>query len=384
MLLIPAMVAAAEEPAPVPTVADSAAVSATAILPDTADGDTVAGDSAAASMDSDADTSLSDTSSPDAVVPVVAPDAVPATSATDTSAELDQELDEVSSDLSESEESRIERSRHAMAGYLDHLSGQLDGFFVDTFFNEDILEDDVRGSSAVLSSYTRRKIGEPVDYRFGLSVKLVFPHTNERLNLLVQSEEEENRESNPLESIENNNYTAALRFIIREGEQWKTDIDTGIRWGFPPDPFSRFRARRYFSLPGWDFRATQRLFYYSSDGWGEDSAVQIDHPIAEHKLLRLNAKAGYQLNDDYFKLNYSAALYHELSSRAAIGFISGASGDTRQDLTFNSYSSSVRYRRQIYSNWVFAEIAPELVWEAAHEYKTVPALMLRLEAVIGR
>jgi hypothetical protein len=278
----------------------------------------------------------------------------------------------------------LDRSKDWLAGYLNRLSGNIDSFFVDSFFSEDITDDDVKGSRAKLSLYTRRVLGDPVDYKFGLSVKLVLPNTNERLNLLLDSEDGDNREADPIESVENVDYTAALRFIIRESDQWKTNIDAGVRWGVPPNPFVRFRARRYAYLSEWELKATQTFFYFSLDGWGEETRVQMDYPINTEKLFRINAKAGYQLNDEYFKLSYDAGLYHELSSKAALGFVAGAKGDSEFDTTFYSYNAGVRYRRQIYSNWVFAEVAPEFIWNRDKDYATTPVIMFRLESVIAR
>tara|TARA_R110000868_G_scaffold17813_2_gene77713 strand:+ start:9304 stop:10314 length:1011 start_codon:yes stop_codon:yes gene_type:complete len=278
----------------------------------------------------------------------------------------------------------VNRSREWLASYLDNLSGGLDSFFVDTFFSENILEDDVKGSRAKLSFYTRRELGDPVDYKFGISVNLELPNISERLNLLLQSEDEEAREADPLESIENNHYSAALRFILQESERWKADIDTGVRWGLPPDPFTRLRARRYGYFAEWEVKATQTLSYYATKGWGEDTSLQMNYPLNIEKLFRINAKAAYLLNDDYFKLSYSGGLYHELSRRAALGYIAGASGDTEGYPSFYNYSVSVRYRRQIYKDWVFAEFAPELVWERDKDYETTPVIMFRIESVISK
>ena len=278
----------------------------------------------------------------------------------------------------------VERSRYWLARYLDGLSSGLDSFFVDSFFSEDILEDDIQGSRAKLSFYTRRELGDPVDYKFGLSVKLVFPNTNKRLNLLLESEEEAVREADPLESVENNNYSAALRFIIQESERWKTDIDTGIRWGVPPDPFSRIRARRLFGFMDWKARATQTLYYTTVKGWGERSSLQLNRSLGTSKLLRLNGSAEYLLNDGFFKFRYDIGAYHELSHRAALGYIAGASGDAEETASFYDYFASVRYRRLIYKDWVFAEVAPSLVWERDKEYETTPVIMFRIESVISR
>lgn len=281
------------------------------------------------------------------------------------------------------DQAMLDRSKDWLASYLNRLSGNIDSFFVDSFFSENITDDDVKGSRAKLSLYTRRVLGDPVDYKFGLSVKLVLPNTNERLNLLLDSEDEDSREADPIESIENVNYTAALRFIIKESDQWKTNLDAGIRWGVPPNPFVRFRARRYAYLSEWELKATQTVFYFALDGWGEETRLQMDYPINTEKLFRINAKAGYLLNDEFFKLSYDAGLYHELSSKAALGFVAGAAGDSEFDATFYSYSAGVRYRRQIYSNWVFAELAPEFIWDREKDYATTPVIMFRLESVIA-
>ncbi len=278
----------------------------------------------------------------------------------------------------------VNRSRKWLAGYLDNLSGDIDSFFVDTFFSEDILEDDVGGSRAKLSFYTRREAGEPVDYKFGVSVNLELPRISERLNLLLESSDEEAREADPLESVENNNYSAALRFIFRETDRWKTSLDSGVRWGMPPDPFTRFRARRYAWFSEWEMKATQTLYWYSSKGWGEDTSVQLNYPLNIEKLFRINAKAGYLLDDDFFKLSYSASLYHELSSKAALAYVAGASGDTELTPTFYSYTASLRYRRKLYQDWVFGEISPELIWERDSNYETTPVIMFRIETVISR
>ncbi|MBL36701.1 MAG: hypothetical protein CMI10_17590 [Oceanospirillaceae bacterium] len=282
-------------------------------------------------------------------------------------------------------EAIADRSRDWLAGYLNDLSGGIDSFFVDTFFSEDVANDDVLGSRAQISLYTRREIGEPVDYRFGLSVKVVLPNTNERFNLLFESQDDEDaREADPLESVENTEYTTALRYILNETDKWKTNLDAGVRWGVPPDPFVRFRARRYAYLSEWELRATQSVFYYTQDGAGESSQLRADYPINVEKLFRINMDAEYMEQDDFFSLGYSAALYHELSPTRGMAYVAGATGSTEFGATFDSYFAGLRYRQLVYSDWVFAEVNPEFIWTSDGEYETTPVIMLRLEGVISQ
>lgn len=279
----------------------------------------------------------------------------------------------------------MDRSKDWLVSYLDDLSGNIDTFFVDAFFSEEIIGDDVKGSRAKLSFYTRRVLGDPVDYKFGISLKMVFPNTNERLKLILDSEDEESaREADPIESVENVNYTAALRFIINESDLWKTNIDAGIRWRLPPDPFVRFRARRYAYFSEWEMKLSQTATYRVSEGFREDTQVQMNYPLNIEKQFRVSAKADYLLNDGYFKLNYGAGLYHRLSKKAAIGFVAGAGGNTEHGATFNAYNAGVRYRRQIWKKYIFAEVAPEFIWTTDKEYDTTPVIMFRIESVFSK
>lgn len=279
----------------------------------------------------------------------------------------------------------IEYSHDWLKDYIDSLSHNVDGFFIDTFFGDDIIEDDVGGSRAKLSFFTRRVIGQPVDYNYGLSVKLVLPNTNERFNLLLQSsEEDENeRENNPINTVENVEYSTALRYVFQETENWKVNFDNGIRWGLPPDPFSRLRFRRYAYFDDFRFKATQTLFWSASDGIGEKSDFELNQPLNIDRLLRYSVGAEYLLKDDYFKLNYGVSLFHELNASEILAYYYRAGGDTIGNTTFNNYGIGIRYRRTIYQDWVFAEINPELETQHENEYDITPVIMFRFEALVG-
>jgi hypothetical protein len=279
----------------------------------------------------------------------------------------------------------IEYSHDLLKEYIDTLSYNVDGFFIDTFFGDNILDDDVSGSRAKFSFSTRRVLGQPVDYKYGLSIKIVLPNTNDRFNLLLQSsdEDEDGRESNAIDTLENVEYSTALRYIFKETDRWKVNFDTGVKWGFPPDPFTRLRMRRYAYFDNYKARTTQTVFWSASDGFGERTSFELSRPLNIDRLMRFNAEAKYLLNNDYFELNYGLALYHELNAKEALGYYFRASGNTITDTTFNNYGIGLRYRRKVYKDWMFAEVSPELETTNSNEYDVTPVLMFRFEALIG-
>ncbi|QQD21071.1 hypothetical protein GJQ54_04480 [Oceanospirillaceae bacterium ASx5O] len=279
----------------------------------------------------------------------------------------------------------LESSRAWLAGYLNSVSGSLDSFFVDAFFGDDLIGDDVSGTRGKISMATRKVSGDALEFKFGVSVKLDLPNTNDRLKLLIESDEEdEGVQQNFLDSVDNTSYSTALRFLVNERAAWRTDFDVGIRGGLPFNPFSRFRARRYAYLSEWEMRATQTLYYFRDDGWGEDTELRLDYPLNTEKLFRINTRARYLLDNRFFDLNYDLALYHELGPHSVLAYNAGASGDSAQGATFYSYYAGVRYRRQVYRDWVFFEIAPQFEWHRDTDYRTRPVLMLRLESLISQ
>lgn len=272
-----------------------------------------------------------------------------------------------------------------LKSYIDSVSLSVDGFFIDTFFGDDILEDDVTGSRAKLSFSTRRILGEAVGYKFGLSVKLVLPNTDEKLNLLLQSSEDDDevRDSDAVSTVENVEYSTALRFIFSETDRWKVNFDTGVRWGIPADPFASFRFRRYAYFDDFRTRTAQTFFWSGIDGFGEKTSFELNRPLNIDRLIRVALDAEYLVNNDYFELDYSVNFYHELNKLEVVSYYVSASGDTIKNATFNRYTVGVRYRRKVYRDWMFAEFSPALETNSEYNYDIKPVVMFRFEALIG-
>ena len=279
----------------------------------------------------------------------------------------------------------IEYSHDWLKDYIDNVSYNVDGFFIDTFFSDNIIEDDVNGSRAKLSFFTRREIGKPVDYQYGVSVKLVLPNTDEHLNLLLESSEsdEDERESNPINTVDNVEYSTALRYIVEESERWKINFDTGVRWGLPTDPFSRLRFRRFAYFDDFRIKATQKFFWSGTKGFGEETKFELNQPLNIDRIIRYSAGAEYLLNDGFFSLNYGLTLYHELNASEILAYYFRAGGNSIEGPTFDSYGVGIRYRRKVYQDWMFVEVNPELKTQSETEYDITPIIMFRFEALIG-
>lgn len=278
----------------------------------------------------------------------------------------------------------IDSSHNWLSDYVDSLSYGIDGFFVDTFFGDDVINDDISGSRAKISFFTRREIGQPVDYKYGISLKVVLPNTGERFSILVESsDDDESRENNPVDSVEKAEYSTALRYMFKETENWKVSFDNGIKWGLPPDPFSRLRFRRLDYFDTYHTRITQTIDWAATDGIGEETRFEINRPLNIDRLVRVSGGARYDLDKDYFELDYGLSLYHELNKKEVLAYYLRVGGENHKNMSFNNYGIGLRYRRQVYQDWVFVEITPELESANHNYYDATPIIMFRFEALIG-
>ena len=284
----------------------------------------------------------------------------------------------------------LDWSRSLASDYVEDLNDGVDSFFMDAFFEDEAINDESSGSNGRLFFTTRLVKGEGVDYQMGVNLKLVLPRTRDRFKLLVETDENEDdqKETNVIGTTDNVTYSTALRVELKEGKRWKSSWDNGIRWSGEPVYFSRLRARRTDYFEDWRSRVLQTLYWRTDVEWGSDFNMSFLRPIGLHHHFRTGFGAEYILSDDFADLTSNAAIFHELSSRAAMLYKVAVFGDTDSITKVNSTVLTVSYRRKIYRHFVFAEVVPEVAWPRAEEegddnYKATPAINFRLEMIFG-
>lgn len=282
-------------------------------------------------------------------------------------------------------EPRIDRSKDWLVDRIDDFSEDLDVFFVQTFFNSEVFEDDIGGSRAVIAFDTRREFGGDVDYKLSGRLKLELPNTNKRMKLLVASEDDSEYDINkkPIQNIQNATYSTAVRYLIKERSAWKTDLDIGLRGGLPFNPYTRVRARRYGDSFGWQHRFTQNLYYLHIEGWGEATQLRLDKNILKDHLLIFNIEADYLLKNNYFDLETDVTVYRKFNEHSVLAYQVGAQGNTDRGSVVNSYFTGVKFRNRIYKDWIYASINPQIEWNKNREYRRMWVLMFNFEAILS-
>jgi len=279
----------------------------------------------------------------------------------------------------------LEWSNRWMSDSVEYLNDGVDSFFMNAFFDDEVIADQSSGSSGRIYFISRREQADNPDYQIGANLRLTLPNTRDRFKLLIETDEsgEDQIENNILRTTENVTYSTALRVDLEPRKNWRTSIDNGVRWAGEPVYFSRIRLRRVDYHDYWRTRFYHSISWRTDEEWGSFMSMTGLMPLDLYRQFSVGVQADYLLKEDFADLEASAAIFDELSYRAAMLYQIRAIGNTQYYGKVNDYVASISYRRKLYKSFVFAELTPELGWPRDRDYKTTPALTFTLELIFG-
>ena len=261
---------------------------------------------------------------------------------------------------------------------------------LDRFFAGERIYQEATGTYARLGSFVR--IGESGDSTVGadLRVKLDLPNTENRFQLLIEGEPEdepvrfEEVRANPLRIAQDTTYSTAVRRNIMDSETWDISTDAGVKLRSPLDPFVRLRVRRSFLAGDWILRATQSLFWFDSDGTGAGTRFEIERPLTEALFFRSTGEAIWYRRKDDFDARQSLQVFHVLSPRRGLIYEASVISSDQPQLHTSSYLLNLRYRQLVHRDWLFLELTPQVIFERERDFNPHHVLTVTFEITFGQ
>lgn len=263
---------------------------------------------------------------------------------------------------------------------------------VDSFFATTRIEEESNASLMRLSLEPTLEKGNEWSFIARVKIKLVLPHTEKRLRLVIESTPEEALqqpseglvgESSPLDAVKSAEQTAAIQAILRETRRWHVNLSSGIKLHTPIDPFVRLRGWGTFPLEQWQIRLTQSVFWFDSIGLGETTRLDFERPLDIDTLFRASSQATWHRDDDLFHLSQDFNLYYRHSKDRAIAYRLAVFGLNEPTTHVTDYYVNVRYRVRTTRDWLFFEIGPQLHYPKDADFDLSPSLNFKLEAIFG-
>jgi len=270
--------------------------------------------------------------------------------------------------------------------YRDTASQQVTRFanWIDNFFADDRIYDEKQGSYIKLNILqTYFEDDKPV-YDALIKAKLDIPKTQKRLQLFVESidaDESDTQQTSINEAIESQEQSIGLRFLNLDSKLWKITTIAGVRIHQGLDPLGRIRFRRLAEKGLWTYRFTESIFWFESDGAGETTRFDMDHPLTKRLLFRSTSQATWKNINNYFDLGQNLIVFQNISKHKFLAYQIGVRGIKDSESYTTDYFYSVRYRQQMHKNWLFLELIPSINHPRENDFKPVRSITLKLEIV---
>lgn len=270
--------------------------------------------------------------------------------------------------------------------YRDTTSRQVTHFanWVDNFFADDRIYDEEQGSYIKLNLLKTYFENDRAQYDTQIKARLDIPKTQKRMQLFIESidEDEDDTEQTTIdETAERQEQSIGLQFMRPDSRLWKITTITGVRFRSGLDPFIRFRFRRSINDGTWSYRITENIFWYSSDGAGETTQLDIDHSLTKKLLFRATTKATWRHATHSFDLGQDLTLFQKINSHKSLAYQTGYRATMAAHPSTTDYFYSIRYRQQIHSNWLFMDITPRIHHPEENNFKPLRSITLKLEIV---
>jgi hypothetical protein len=271
--------------------------------------------------------------------------------------------------------------------HRDAASKQVTRFanWLDSFFADERIYEESQKSHLKLNLLQINEEGYEPRYDASLQGKLTLPNTQERLKLLLESdnEEDESTDKTVAEAVESQEQSLGLRYIQYTSKFLRANTDAGIRFRSGFDTFVRFRLRGLFTAGEWQFRAAETIFWRDSIGAGETSRLDIERRIGKDYLFRSTSQATYLDEERQFDMSQNFYFIHTINKYRGVIYQVGATGVSEPDVHTTGYILSVRLRQQIHRDWLFFEINPKVVYPEEEDFHSRHSLTFKVEVVFG-
>lgn len=286
--------------------------------------------------------------------PPAPPPEAPASPCTKVDTEADEWIDEV--------------QRGVYSGVCG-ATAWFDGLFGTPRFDQD--SNETYGRIGVYETLDRR---DKLDTRLKFRARLALPVLQNRARItLGRGDEQELVEDRPADSGNprpailgpqtDDAWLLGLGYAKQDDLEKGFDVGIGVRLRFPVDPYVKASYRRNFIFDENNMlRFRETPFWRDSRGFGETTQLAFDHLVSPRVLLRWNNIGTIAEDTEGLDWGTSVTAYQSFGQRRAISYSLLLSGETGADVRIQNYGAEVRYRRQVFRQWLFLELLTSLTW----------------------
>lgn len=282
----------------------------------------------------------------------------------------------------------VDAAEDALTGGTTGAASWFDSFFADSQFEAELDEFQLR---LRFDNFFEEGNG----YKFNLraSLKLPIPGFNNRLLLSADgaADDDDSIDDTEADDIAQNLSGTddafgrlALSYFLANNRNRSISSQVGVRVSGGVAGFAGLRYRELFALSDtWNLRFIERFRWYTDNGFESRTRLQLDRVIFDESLLRLETRGDWYEDESGFFYQLNAKLFQPLPGPRALEYQFINQFETSPSNRLDETLFRVRYRQNIWEDWLIFEVAPQLSFERDNDFEGAPGILLRLEALFG-
>ena len=258
---------------------------------------------------------------------------------------------------------------------------------IDNFFATNQAINESTGSYMRLTLETFWPEGQGAEFNGSINIRAQLPGIKEKYRLVVESDpveqqdsiEQESRQRSPDPATEQNRgvYTGVEKSTDKLG--WNVKPSLGVKIRSPLDYYARLRLNRSDYFQKWALYLNERLYWFDSSGFGSDSTMRWDRPLHQTLLFRTTSFLRYTNETKYYDFSQTAEIIHSLNRKSAITYKVGVFGDTKNSVLAKTYLTSLLYRNNIHSDYLFLDLQPQIFFVKENNFEPRYEFLIRIE-----
>ncbi len=260
---------------------------------------------------------------------------------------------------------------------------------IDEFFSDEKVEYETNGSYLRLTLDSVFSEGGNRGFVGNAKARIVLPNTQQKMRLVFESDPHEGRdEINPeleetlLDAAQDKSYFAGLEAVLGEYKYWKIRPSIGLRLNSKLELLTRIRANRFYNInDNWSVYLRNSLYRYSSSGYGFKTSLELDRKIFDKLFFRSTTSGRWEEENELWESSQLLSLTHSMDAKRALIYQLGVFGISEPRVFATDYLLQLRYRKQLYSNYLFMELSPKIVYDHEDNFEPVFSFTVRGEII---
>jgi hypothetical protein len=233
-----------------------------------------------------------------------------------------------------------------------------------------------------------------VSLRPAVDLRLVLPELQRKTNLVISADPPEpplgaaapvRTAGEGFGTTTQRSLSTALVYFFRQTELENIQVRTGMQFSkLRPVIFIVPRYRFLRPLDPWTFRFTQEVLWRSDTSWETDTRFDHERPLPHDLFFRATLDGVWAARKNGYLTSLAFTLRHPLAPTHALDYEWVNIYETSPVGALTDIAFRVRYRHSFWREWIFFELAPQVRYPKAANFRSTPGVLFKFEMYFGK